>query len=384
MTYCVAMKGQFGVVMAADSAITSNDSPILEHSSFGEKHGRLYGKDTGPFVQESAIKVEVIGECAFTGAGDAIEIYDFLKRLRQSLESGASPFEAFELAARTAPILSRAQVILGYRTVAGPRLATFNANHDCEVVDDVEIASLGSINDAYKELTAACFDTLRERRPSSIQMLVQIIALLQSYGIHDYLIKDGVGGGICGVALDDDGIHWQPDILFVVAHPRFEHVGFVGSFVRDNCWCLFTTFATAGCIVLTSNHRGLSNEALRQEISPLVKEMETKHDDARFDYICVMSSDRHSVTVIEMRGNRNHRLISVEPLPGVETGIGIFWSPHLQEILNKITEPEGYAGEPHDLTLRFFPYYSPEDLTDEFLNSVRCEGLHFTHPGKPS
>lgn len=380
MTYCVAMKGQFGVVIAADSAVTSDAPPRLELSSFGEKHARRYGRETGPFVKEEMLKIEVIGECAVTFAGDLDEIERILAVFRGGIEAWVSPLDAFKAAAQKAASPSKAQIILGYRKDAAPRIATFNANSNGEVIDDVEYASFGSMKDVYQELTAKYFRVLTENNASSSRILVQIIALLQSYGIHDYLIEDGVGGGFCGVAMDSSGVHWQPDILFVVAHPELEHVGYIGSFARDNCWCMFSSLTTAGTIVFFRGRSGSPRELLRQEIKSLVAEMEAKHDDARFDYVCALSNDRHSVTVIELLGNRQHPLIVIESAAEKEATLGIFWSPQIRDLLNEITEPVGYVGEPHDISLRFFPYRRPSQAPDGFWDDVRAHGQHFTPP----
>ena len=112
--------------------------------------------------------------------------------------------------------------------------------------------------------------------------------MLQSYGIHDYLIENGVGGGFCGLYMDQSGIHWQPDILYLVVHPQLKDVGMVGSFGRTNIWCLFSSMTRAGRLVFAHEKRDESGELYRQRVMPVVLALEEKNDRGEFDYIVVL------------------------------------------------------------------------------------------------
>jgi hypothetical protein len=94
-----------------------------------------------------------------------------------------------------------------------------------------------------------------------------------------------------------------------------------------------------------------------------------------------MSNDKHSVTVVELLGHREHDLLILEPHPTRERSMGIYWSPWLQGVLDKITEPEGYDGLPHDMTVRFFPYKAGQETVPEQLRGeLRLRGS-FNEPG---
>ena len=193
MTYCVAKKGAFGVVMAADSALTSDASPKVKVSSFGERHGPLDALGPERFVQEGKLKIEVIGDCDVTYAGDVSEIELFIREFRAWL-GNRRPLEAFKITA-DANSTSKSQIILGYLQDAVPRIATFNAKGESEVIDDVEFAAFGNLDMGLNRLTETNLTLFEKCSNDSTQVLVNTLALLQSYGIHRYLISDGVGGG---------------------------------------------------------------------------------------------------------------------------------------------------------------------------------------------
>ena len=83
---------------------------------------------------------------------------------------------------------------------------------------------------------------------------------------------------------------------------------------------------------------------------------------------------KHVVTVIEMLGHREHALLAIEPDPKVAGRIGTYWSPELQILLDRVIEPEGYSGPPHDMTVSFRPYRpSRETLVPELRTELRAQ-----------
>ena len=288
------------------------------------------------------------------------------------MASGDKPLQAFSNATVGNDPDSDVTMILAYRQDGQPRLATYNANGDRRVQDDVERVQCGSMKAGYHDLTERHLRAFSSIGDSPQRTLVQALGLLQSYGIHDYLIEHGVGGGFCGLYLDQDGIHWQPDILYVVVHPQLADFGFVGSFARNNIWCLFSSMTTAGGLVFAHMKEDESGELYRQRVSPIVRALEEKNDRGEFDFITVLSTGQHVVSVIEMLGRLEHALLMVEPVSEVPGRLGIYWSPQLQSLLDRIIEPEGYSGPPHDMTVSFRPYRLPtETLVPEFRAELR-------------
>jgi hypothetical protein len=374
MTYCVAKKGSFGVIMAADSALTSDDPPSVRRSSFGEAHGPFDGHDPGRFVQEFKLKIEVIGDCAVTYAGNLEEIEGIIDEFKHRLSVGLQPVEALKAAAAVAATPSRAKIILGYLQDAAPRLATFNADETAVIVDDVDFAAFGNLDEAHKDLTGRLLSSFEIPSNDAIHILVNTLAVLQSYGIHRHLIERGVGGGFCGVALDREGIHWQPDILYLVTNSSLSSGGMVGSFARDNLWCLLSSLGTVGATVFGHERHDLTPETDAARIAQFVVDMESKHDAGRFEYLCVLSTLSHSITVIEMQNNLHHHFIAIDPREDVERSLGIIWSSELRQMIDQIDEPEGYTGEPHDMTVRYIPYVYTPGPPPDFMDGVREKG----------
>ena len=202
----------------------------------------------------------MIGDCAVAYAGNLDEIEDIIKEFKMRLAAGSRPFEVLKAAAAVADTPSNAKIILGYLQDAVPRLATFNANENSEIVDEVEFAAFGRLDEGHKELTERLLTGLESMANDAIHMLVKTLATLQSYGIRHYLIERGVGGGFCGVALDREGVHWQPDILYLVINSSVSSGGMVGSFARDNLWCLLSTMGSVGSTVFGHKRHDLTVE----------------------------------------------------------------------------------------------------------------------------
>ena len=58
----------------------------------------------------------------------------------------------------------------------------------------------------------------------------------------------------------------------------------VGSFARDNLWCLFSSMGTVGGVVFGHERDDLSAEAQAERIVDFFVQMEDKHDDASVVY----------------------------------------------------------------------------------------------------
>jgi hypothetical protein len=376
MTYCVASKGDFSVVMAADSARTGDEPPRMRHSSFGEPHGPLDADGPQRFVQEGKLKIEVIGDCAVTYAGAVHEIDPFIQEFKLWKRDRPALAAFKETAAAQPPCTS--QIILGYVDDGEPKIATFNSRLDGQVEDDVDFAEFGNLDEMHRKLTKTYLTAFAEQSNDPIQILVNTLALLQSYGIHNYLISDGVGGGFCGVALNHAGVHWQPDILYLVANEELTTVGMVGSFARDNLWCLFSSMGEAGSVVFGHERE----EEATEKLTDFIGQMEDKHDGGRFEYICVLSLKPHSIVVIEMQENRHHRLIYVDPLRDIEKTLGVFWSPMLLEMVGSIALPEGQTVDPDHITVRYIPYWPAGEPPPGLLERLREEGRMFPAPGE--
>lgn len=370
MTYCVGWKSDSAVYLVADSAVESDEPPRLSHSSFGEKHASLQGRQAGRHVQEEALKLYDLGPCGVTFSGSVDAGRRMIDFMRNEIAEGRDSKSAFASATRNDGLKRKVKALMAYSVGNTPRLAAFNENEDGKVRWNADSAHIGSISDAYVDLTEKCISGIRSTPAIPERQLAQTLALVQSYGIHRYLLEEGVGGCFCGLYVDQSGVHWQPDTLYVVTHSDFNSIGMVGVFARRNVLCLFSSLCEAGKIVFASPELNESGELLRQRFSEIERQVEQKHEAAIFDYVTIFNTAKHVAVTVELIGNQEHALLKVESHPEVPRSTGVFWSPQLQSLLNTICEPADYEGEPHDLSLKFFPYrplrqrFSLEELAD--------------------
>jgi hypothetical protein len=376
MTYCVGWKSQSAVFLAADSAETSFDEPKLKLSTMGEKHSTLRGQTDGPFVQESALKLHDFGQCAVTFAGDCGDGYRVIGNMKQALARGATALDAF-----ADSIIDRtgAQVILAFMDDNRPMLAVWNADGDATLRVDVNRIQLGTINDDYRALTSKMLDTILGFPDHSNRILALTLSLLQSYGIHDYLIERGIGGAFCGLYVDSEGVKWQPDMLCLIAHPRLTNVDSVGSFARDGVWCLFNSATEAGTIVIGNRRENESGEICRQRMQDVRLAFSQRNEEAQFDFVTVLNTGHHVASVIELLGHREHELLTLGKHPSIPRTLEVFWSPRLQDLYTTIVEPAGYDGPPHDLCIQFSPYKPPQSA----LGERDQDALRNASPPKP-
>ncbi len=283
---------------------------------------------------------------------------------------------AFETATQALDLKRKIKALLAYTVGSKPRLAAFNENEDGKIHWNTESAHIGSISDGFIELTEKCISGIRSTPDVPPRRLVQTLALVQSYGIHRYLLEEGVGGCFSGLYVDQQGIHWQPDTLYLVTNPDLDQAGLVGSFARRNVLCLFSSLCEAGKIVFASPELNESGELLRQRYTAIERQVEQKHEEANFDYVTVFNTAKHVAVTVELLGHHAHELLIVEPHPETPRTTGIFWSPQLLAHLDTISEPADYDGVPHDLCLKFFPYRPPPTTpSPEELENLRRETL---------
>jgi hypothetical protein len=76
-------------------------------------------------------------------------------------------------------------------------------------------------------------------------------------------------------------------------------------------------------------------------------------DNAKFDYFVSLNKSRHIVTVLEMRREQHHELLSLHA-PGIGENLGIVWT---QEFLDRANKMEGLSEpDPEYFSVRFQPF----------------------------
>jgi hypothetical protein len=66
------------------------------------------------------------------------------------------------------------------------------------------------------------------------ERLLPMLAVVQSYGVHDNLIDMNVGGVIFGLRVHAGSLTWQDDTNYVLYDPSFNNSAYISVFVRDD------------------------------------------------------------------------------------------------------------------------------------------------------
>ncbi|AOK06964.1 hypothetical protein WI41_17635 [Burkholderia latens] len=181
----------------------------------------------------------------------------------------------------------------------------------------------------------------------------QLVAALQSYGVHDYLPQHGVGGAFIAAWVTPDGVRWQGDHLYVIHGeiPSFDDI-MCATMIREEALCLVNN-QISGTKVITSRRPLESDVDARARAKLAASNAEGSWDNAQFDYFVSINKSRHIVTVLEMRREQHHGLLSLHA-PNMENSIGIVWSEAFVNLANKIEGVE--EPSPEYMTVKFLPF----------------------------
>lgn len=223
------------VYLFADAAITKGLPPSTTHSSFGELHVQVRGE----YVEEALLKIVPLSDgTSVAFAGDvqlATRIVEFLSDnletnanslivLLSSLDASLGPFSKdrnVELLIATSSPCGDSQ-LLYWSTVSG--LDTSKSDY----------YQIGSLKSYHSALTPQVLSILVKGNLAPDRMLSVVTAVVQSYGIHDNLIEQNIGGLIFGLRTHVGHTMWQEDTNFVLYDPQVTRPILISAFIRDN------------------------------------------------------------------------------------------------------------------------------------------------------
>jgi len=234
MTYCAGWKHSNSVYLLADSAVTKPDVPRTPTSSFGESHRQVRDEH----VEEALLKLVPIGMgSAVAYAGDvqlAARMIEFLRENIHLAESGSgllgmltASFGPFDSARPVELLLAIAEQDKPIELIHWDSITTL-------VSVGANYYQIGSLTSYHASLTPEFLARLINGSVPGERALAIIIALVQSYGIHDNLIDQNIGGLIFGLRCTDGVIHWQEDTNFVIHNFDLSTTTFVSAFARDD------------------------------------------------------------------------------------------------------------------------------------------------------
>ncbi|KVM45661.1 hypothetical protein WJ58_31085 [Burkholderia ubonensis] len=371
MTYCVGLCTDRGVFIAADSVFSSEfpsasaAAGIDETTVFGEKHGDV-GSRPLRYVFEEGLKISV-QEATVTGfAGDVNTARALVRAYLDGCALGDDARKAVGSALLSVtPCNEDADVLFAFYEAGKPCLLHVNTVRASirEVHGLVQLGSeLSSGQHRWTEQLISSYLELMGRlgsHPLHVERIfAQLVAALQSYGVHDYLVPHGVGGAFVAAWVTSTGARWQGDHLYLIhgETPDFDDP-MCATMVRDDVVCLVNN-QTSGTKLITYLRPSENQEKVKSRAEAAASKAVDSWDDATFDYFVSINSSKHVVTILEMCRKQHHDLLSLHA-PRIENKIGIVWTDAFVQLANKL---EGVKDpSPEYMSVRFLPFSEPDE-----------------------
>lgn len=385
MTYCLAWKSNGAIFMAGDTVVTLYSDNMVpetgEVTTFAERQGVIKNKNCNYFIEERALKLYDFSNSAACFAGSAYVGRNLIDTLRQYLDLGTNPREALSLAIQNLHPFSAAQedrvsFLYGFYENGKGILLQVETWRNGAIAERDGLVQIGSISQYHQDISAQIIPSLdqilyRVNNPTAQHIdtvLVQLLALVQSYGIYRILPQEYVGGAFCGLAITPSGIQWQPHILYVLhpPEPTSENLLIASVSVVERTLCIINN-STGQTKVITNPEPDEAADATVKRAEEASETMITDFDQGLFDYICFLNRQQHIVTVVEMRKKISHGLLYLDTNKSATGRIGIMWSPGLLNQVNSF--PRDEENIHHDLCIKYLSYWpmSEEDL--EFVKN---------------
>jgi hypothetical protein len=235
MTYCAGWKYSNSVYLFADSAATKNSPPTTTHSSFGELHAQVRGEH----VEESLLKIIPLSDgIAVAFAGDVQLATSIIAFLRENLEANASDLRSLLSSITTSlgPFPRDREVgllLAASGSLGEPQLLYWNTVTGLDASES-DYYQIGSLTSYHSALTPQVLSLLDRGNLAPDRLLSVLTAVVQSYGVHDNLIEQNIGGLIFGLRTYAGQTIWQEDTNYVLYLPQVKGPIWVSAFVRDN------------------------------------------------------------------------------------------------------------------------------------------------------
>lgn len=298
MTYCAGWKLGDTVFLIADSAITSPRPPFSRQSSFGQAHRQVRDEH----VEEGLLKLAPIGDnAAIAFAGDVGLAQQVLELLIAHWPSfGNDVREVHRVLSATFPLEQVPEVafLLAWWSDTGPRLAQWESRNGFTELDGQSCA-IGSIGNYHRTFTNHALQQLRDLNVPQNDVLPAITALVQSFGIHDDLIEQNVGGAVFGLAVGREGVRWQADTGYLIYSRLGQQPEFVSASVRDNTLVIHSSITQETIAMMNSAAPDLQTWLATWD-ARITEDNKTDHFSI---VVCIRREDR-LITVIEREPGR--------------------------------------------------------------------------------
>lgn len=340
MTYSVAWKTDTAAFIVTDSAVTTSIDQRNGESngttSFGERQGRL---DNGNYVYERAYKIFSKSNIAYSLAGDAKFGTEFINDVIFRIEIGLNVESSIKGAIDNYPDFKfkpSIEVTIAFYD-EHPQIVTVKNKRLTCVEFEEGLVLTGSptkelINYTNTFYTVFMKDYLKIPlgSVSDEELLVKMIALLQSYGIHNYTIENGIGGAYTGLSVTDSGVKYQPDICYLISgeNPAFDSQKIAAVNANEHSVCIINTDISD---IVISNENSDITELCQNSF---LVNSRNKFDRGEYKYFIFMNIYCHIVCIVNMNFSRHHLLLSLDVRKDKEGTLGLVVSNELQLMLN--------------------------------------------------
>ncbi|MGR6831331.1 hypothetical protein [Aliivibrio wodanis] len=375
MTYSVAWKTDTEVFIVADSAVTISNVHDSEEihgtTSFCERQGRL---DNGNYVYESAYKIFSKSNVAYSLAGDANFGSEFIKDVAFRIEIGFDVETSIKGAIENYPDFKykpSIEVTMAFYdekpqliTVKNKR-ANFVEFEDGLVLNGSPTNELINYTNTFHNVFMEDYFKIPLGSVSDEELLIKMIALLQSYGIHNYTIENGIGGAYAGVRVTDSGIVYQPDICYLISgeNPAFDSQKIATVNANEHSVCIINTDISD--VVISNNNSDVTDSC---RIS-LLESSRNRFDSGEYKYFIFMNTFCHVVCIVNMNFSLDHYLLSIDVREDKKATLGLVVSTELQMMLN-----DGYKVPRtiQDTTFHCIPFIPAPEAKIQFIrNEIR-------------
>lgn len=251
MTYCAGWASTNSAFLLADSAITSLSPLRIPTSSFGQPHREVRGEN----VEEGLLKIARIdSHAAVAFAGDVAMATDIVDYLMAHWKLFCGNMQELDraLKATFGPLDTTPDVEILIAWFDGePHLVRWGSR-DGIYPPTPGVVDIGSIGNAHRDFAEAALRQALELGIPDSSTLSLLIALTQSYCIHDDMIRQNIGGAVFGVSVCDSGVVWQRDTSYLIYDRHSSHADFVRVGARDDALIVSSSFSNGTLVMMNS------------------------------------------------------------------------------------------------------------------------------------
>lgn len=297
MTYCLGWKYQGVVYLVADSAVTSGAPPSLPRSSVGETQ---YFTNTYS-VEEGLLKIVPIeNNFVVAYAGDVSKAATIIEFIKSSLGIHEDIYGLIKSITRSlGPFVTDRAVslIIGTTVDQDLDLVRWESNDPSNIIRGNDLFQVGSVQSFHGVMTRAILSLLVSGRLPLDRMLPISTAIIQSYGVHDHMMSQHIGGMIYGLSVDKkDGVRWQEDTKYILYDPAFRDIGVVTCLCRENALAIRSSITNDTRILYHSSNILGPNEWMAKWKPELEKDF--KSGCAK--YWAFISKRDRNITVVKL------------------------------------------------------------------------------------